>query len=447
MLFSKKDLIKLVIPLIIEQLFAITIGMADSVMVSTAGEAAISGVSLVDTINLLLIYVFSALSAGGAVIVSQLIGRGDKAAARHASKQLMWVVVTMATFFAALAILFRKPILSLIFGSIEADVMKNALVYFLFTAMSYPFLGIYNAAAAIFRSMGNSRISMAASLVMNCINVCGNAVLIFVFHMGAAGAAIATLVSRIVGALLILALLYDKKNTIYIERIFDYKPDFNVIKKICAIGIPTGLENGIFQFGKVLTQSVVAAFGTAQIAANAVGNNLASFQYMPGIAIGLALVTVVGQCVGAGKPEQAKKYTKMLLGIAYALIAAVTVILVLCLEPVIKFYGLGTEAASLAKQLMISHSVAVCLIHPSAFAIANSFRAANDVKYPMIISITSMWIFRVGFSYLLGLYFGWGVIGVWCAMYCDWIFRACVYVTHFIRGKWLVKYDMNKNGL
>ncbi len=439
-MFTKKDLIKLIIPLVIEQLFAITIGMADSVMVSTAGEAAISGVSLVDTVNLLVVYIFSALAAGGAVVVSQLIGKDDKIAARHASKQLLWVVAALALLLSLIVITFRKPILSLIFGSIEKNVMENALIYFLITAMSYPFLGLYNACAAIFRSMGNSKISMSASLIMNCINVSGNAILIFGFNMGAAGAATATLIARIVGAVIILSLLYNKKNIIYIEKIFDYKPDFKVIKRICAIGIPTGFENGMFQFGKVLTQSVVAVFGTAQIAANAVGNTLAAFQYMPGMAIGLALVTVVGQCIGAGKPGEAKKYAKILLGIAYGLIAVVTVILILLLEPIIKFYGLSPESATLAKQLVISHSIATCLIHPSAFAITHSFRAANDVKYPMMMSITSMWIFRVGFSYLLGLYLGWGAFGVWCAMYCDWIFRACVYVTHFIRGKWLTKY-------
>ena len=440
LLFTKKDLTRLIVPLVIEQLFAITVGMADSVMVSTAGEAAISGVSLVDTINLLLVYIFSALSAGGAVVISQLLGKGNPIESRHAAKQLIWVVTAMATFLALIAIVFRKPILSLIFGSIEADVMKNALIYFLFTAMSYPFLGVYNACAAIFRSMGNSKISMVASLIINCINVSGNAILIFGFGLGAAGAAIATLVARVVGAVIMIALLKNKKNIIFIEKLFSFKPDFKIIKRICAIGIPTGFENGLFQFGKVLTQSVVATFGTAQIAANAVGNTLAAFQYMPGIAIGLALVTVVGQCVGAGKPDDAKKYAKKLIGVTYMLMFGVTVGLLLCLKPIINFYGLGAESAHLAKLLIITHSIAICLVHPCAFAITNAFRAASDVKYPLVISITSMWVFRVGFSYLCGLYLGWGAMGVWLAMYCDWIFRACVYVTHFVRGKWLTKY-------
>ena len=440
LLFTKKDLVKLIIPLVIEQLFAITIGMADSVMVSTAGEAAISGVSLVDTINLLLVYIFSALSAGGAVVISQLLGKGNPLESRHAAKQLIWVVTAMATLLTLIAVIFRKSILSLVFGSIEADVMQNALIYFLFTAMSYPFLGIYNACAAIFRSMGNSKISMSASVLMNCINVTGNAILIFGFGLGAAGAAIATLVARIVGAVIMLVLLRNKNNTIYIDKMLSFKPDFKIIKRICAIGIPTGFENGLFQFGKVLTQSIIATFGTAQIAANAVGSTLAAFQYMPGIAIGLALVTVVGQCVGAGKHEEAKMYAKKMLGVAFALIFGVTVILLLLLNPIIKFYGLGAESATLAKQLIISHSIATCLMHPCAFAIANAFRAASDVKYPLAISIFSMWVFRVGFSYILGLYFGWGAMGVWLAMYCDWIFRACIYIPHFSRGKWLTKY-------
>ena len=335
MRFSKKDLSNIIIPLIIEQTLAVTIGMADSVMVSTAGEAAISGVSLVDTVNLLLIYLFSALSAGGAVVISQFLGKDDKYLAQKAAKQLLWVVFITAIVLTMISLLFRKPLLKLIFGSLEKEVMDNALIYFLFTSLSFPFLGLYNSCAAIFRSMGNSKTSMFSSIIMNFINIAGNAILIIGFGMGAAGAAIATLFSRVVGAVLMLFLLHNNNNLIYIEKLLDFKPDFSIIKNICFIGIPNGLESGMFQFGKVLTQSVISTFGTVQIAANAVGNCLATFQYTPGVAVGLAMVTVVGQCVGAGEKKQAKHYTFVLLGVAFVMLFVVSAVLCIFIDPII----------------------------------------------------------------------------------------------------------------
>ena len=440
MLFSRREFIKIVVPLVIEQLLAVTIGMMDSMMVSSAGEAAISGVSLVDTFNLLLVYMFGALATGGSVVISQTLGRRDLDGARNAAKQLILCVVAVSCGITAIAVGFRKPLLRLIFGSIEADVMANALIYFLFTALSYPFLGLYNSGAAIFRAMGNSRISMLASLLMNVINVCGNALLIFVFHMGAAGAAIATLFSRVVGAALMQVLLHNRRNPVYVEKLLKTKPDWAVIKRICGIGIPNGLENSMFQLGKVLTQSLISTFGTVQIAANAVGNAVTALQYIPGTAIGMASITIVGRCVGALEKEQAKKYARILLGLAYGLILCVSLVIVIFMEQIIGLYGLSEASAEFARKIIFLHSICVCTIWPLAFTIPNSFRAASDVRYTMVISILSMWIFRVGLSYVFGQYLQMGVLGVWVAMFCDWLFRGVLFLIRFLRGTWLTKY-------
>jgi len=268
MIFTKKDIFKILIPLVIEQFLTVSIGMIDSMMVSSAGEAAISGVSLVDTLNLLLVYIFSALSSGGAVVISQFLGKKDNEKTQLASKLLVWVVFVVSCVLTFISVFFRRKMLSFVFGSVDADVMSSAVIYFLYTALSYPFLALYGAASAIFRSMGNTRISLIVSLLKNVINVVGNAVLIFGFDMGAAGAAIATLFSRVVGALVMMVCLHGKHNLIQIDNIFRFKVDFSIIRRICAIGIPNGLENGMFQLGKVLTQSLVATFATVQIAAN-----------------------------------------------------------------------------------------------------------------------------------------------------------------------------------
>ena len=440
MMFSRRDLSKLIVPLIIESLLGVTIGMLDSMMVSNAGEAAVSGVSLVDTINLLLVYLFSAIAAGGSIIISQFLGKRDFDNAKAACKQLVWTVFTVAFMIMTISLVFRKQLLSLIFGSIEPDVMKNALVYFLFTSLGYPFLALYNGGAAIFRAMGNSKISMIASLIMNLINLIGNWILIFIFHMGAAGAAIATTLSRIVGASIMMVLLHNKHNVVYIEKIFRFKPNWTLIKAICGVGIPNGLENSMFQFGKVITQSLISTFGTMQIAANAVANTVTPLQYLPGSSIGLAMVTVVGHCIGAGEKEQAKKYARNLVLLSYASIITVSTVIVILLPQIVGLYNLSKASSDLARQLILIHTFNVCTIWPMAFTMPNAFRAASDVRYTMILSIISMWVFRVGLSYLLGGYMGYGVVGVWIAMGGDWLFRAVTFGARYIRGTWLTKY-------
>lgn len=439
-MFSKKDLRKIIIPLLVEQALAVTIGMVDSVMVSSAGESAVSGVSLVDTLNLFLVYVFSALAGGGAVVISQLIGREDIKEAKESSKQLVYVVTAVATLIACVAVVFRFQILDMIFGKIDAPVMENARIYFLFTALSYPFLGLYNAGASIFRSMGDSKTSMLVSLAMNLINVAGNALLIFVFKMGAAGAAIATLFSRVVGSGIMFAMVCNKNRLICVEKPFKYKPNFSTIKRICNIGIPNGIESGMFQLGKVITQSVVSGFGTVAIASNAVANSLTSMQYIPGTAIGLSMIIVVGRCIGAEEKEQAKRYARKLLGITYYIIWAISLLLCGFSDIFVGLFNLSDESCELAKQILYFHSIFVCTIWPFAFTLPNSFRAASDIRYPMILSIISMWTFRVGLSFVFGIALNFGVWGVWMAMMCDWIFRAILYGIRYFRGTWLTKY-------
>ncbi len=440
MLFSRKDLWRILFPLFIEQILAVTIGMLDTMMVSSAGDAAVSGVSLVDSINILLSNIFAALATGGAVVCSQFLGRKDFEVARTAAKQLIYTTFLAAFSIMAVALLFRGQILSLIFGKVSGSVMKNARIYFLFTALSYPFLALYNSGAAIFRSMGNSKISMYASLLMNLVNISGNALLIFIFHLGAAGAAIATLVSRIVGAMMMIVLLHNKNNTVYVEKILSFTPNYGMIRNILSIGIPSGMENGMFQFGKLLTQSLVSTYSTAAIAANAVANTLASFVYAAGGAFSLALITIIGRCIGAGEKKQAKQYTYKLLGIEYAVMFVVILGLTVFAKQIIGVYNLTEESNLLAFRIVLLHNICAAVMWPVAFSLPNCFRAANDVTFALVISVSSMWVFRVAFGYVFALSFGLGVMGVWVAMMIDWVFRTVMFVIHFARGKWLTKY-------
>lgn len=435
-MFSRQDLRKLIVPLIIEQVLAVSIGIADTVMVSSAGEAAVSGIALIDSINVLLINFFTAIATGGAVITTQYIGSRKPEQARSSAQQLEVAVTISALFLMVFCIVLRRPLIRLIFGSIEADVMANADIYFLISAISYPFLAIYNAGAALFRSMSNSKTPMLISTLMNVLNVIGNAILIYGFVMGAAGAALATLASRVIGAVIITAMLFNRKRGIYLESFLHFRPNKDMIGRILGLGLPNGFENSMFQLGKLLVASIVSTFGTTAITANAVANNIVSLQVIPAAAIGTAMMTVVGTCKGAGLNDEVKRYTKKLMIYGYIAIEVMIVFTLIIGQPVISFYELSEETASLAWIMFFIHSIAAVLVWPPAFVMPNALRAAGDVKYTMIVSIIFVFIFRVGFSWLLAVYLGYGAVAIWVAMAIDWVFRGLFFTVRFLRGKW-----------
>ncbi len=434
-LFSGKDLRKLIIPLIFEQALAITVGMADTMMISSVGEAAVSGVSLVDMINILMFNIMAALATGGAVVTSQFLGAKRKEDARRSAKQLLYTVIFSGVAIGAIVILARKPLLRLFFGGIEADVMENALIYLTISALSFPFLAVYNACAALFRSMGNSQITLKVSILINLINVAGNAICIFGLHMGAAGVAIPSLISRAVGSILLYFLLRNPS----LELCFLKEPfrlDFVIIRRILSIGIPSGVENGIFQLGRVLVVSIISGFGTVQIAANGVANNLDSVGVLIGSAINLAMITVIGQCVGARDEKQIRIYTKKLLLATYIPTILFNIILFFSLDWILSLYGLSPETTQLARTLVCIHNGCACFLWPLSFTFPNMLRACNDVRYTMVVSIASMFLFRIGFSYLIGVTLGYGAIGVWIAMVLDWICRTVCFLIRYRGGKW-----------
>lgn len=435
-MFSKKDLTKLIIPLVIEQLLAVAVGMADTMMIASRGEAAVSGVSIVDTLNVLLINLFAALASGGAVVAAQYVGHKDEENAKTAANQLILSITVVSGVIMAFALLTNGPLLRLIYGKIDAEVMNNARIYYYITAVSFPFLAVYNASASLFRAMGNSRISMKVSIIMNIINLSGNALCLFVFKMGVEGVALPTLVSRAAAAVIMILLIRNEKNPIHIDRRFRFGYNPAMIRRILHIGVPNGLETSMFQVGKIMVQGLVTSFGTVAIAANAVAGNVAGLEVIPGNAIGLAMITVVGQCVGAGDCEQAKKYTIKLMKIVYLAVGALNIVVITLLGPITQLYHLMPETAEMAKQLMLYHSLCCMIIWPASFTLPNALRAASDVKFTMVIAIVSMWLFRIAFSYVLGRYFGLGVLGVWIAMTIDWLFRAICFIIRFAGGKW-----------
>lgn len=429
-MFSRRDLVKLLAPLIVEQILAVLVGMADVVMVAAVSEAAVSGVALVDSISLLIIQILSALATGGAVVCSQYLGKKQSENACKAAGQLLLVTTMVSVLIASVAFIGNQHLLKAIFGKVEPAVMKNAMTYFWLSALSYPFLAIYNSCAALYRSMGNSKISMMTSLVMNVINISGNAICVFGLHMGVEGVGIPTLISRAVAAMLMLYLIQHPDNVIRIKNLKELRFEKNLVKQILSIGIPNGLENGMFQFGKIALQSLVSSLGTAAIASFAVASNLVTLEYLPGNAIGLGMITIVGQCVGAGEYEQAKKYTKQLVKLNYIIVAVVCVLMIGGSHFMVGIYQLSPGPAASARSLITAHSIAM-LLWPLAFALPNALRASLDAKFTMMVSVSSMWVFRIGFAYLFVKTMNLGLMGIWYGMFIDWIARAAVFSVRF----------------
>lgn len=435
--FDKKYLIALVLPLIVEQILAVSVGMADMIMVSGAGETAVSGVSLVNTISNLLIYVFEALAAGGAVVAAQALGGKKKQLAEVISNQLVLICFISAVIITVLSVIFNRAILQLIYGQVEYEVMENAVTYFYITALSFPFFSVYFGCTALLRSMGNTKISMYVSAIMNILNIIGNAIFVFGFSMGIAGVGLATLISRAVAGIIVILVIRNEKYDLHIDKYLRLGFNLDVIKKILRIGIPSGVDNAMFQIGKLFTQSLISSFGTASIAANATASTIELLATIPPAAIGLALTTVVGQCVGAGDYDSAKTYSKRMMKWAYAMLWALNIVIIIATPTIASWYNLTPEGNYLAKQLIWYHSVCCMIAWPAAFTLPAILRAAGDVKFVMYSSIGSMWIFRIALSYVIGRYMGVGVLGVWIAMTIDWSVRSILNIWRLKSGKWI----------
>lgn len=436
-IFSNRDLMKLLLPLMLEQLLTSLMGMVDTMMVSNVGSAAISAVSLVDSINVLVIQALSALAAGGAILCSQYIGNKNLKEANRAAGQVVFVVTAMSVALTILCLLIRFPLLRLIFGKVEDAVMDGAQVYFFYTALSFPFIALYNAGASVFRAQGNTRLPLIISVISNCVNIVGNYFLIWVMDMGVAGAAVATLVSRIFLALTVMCFLRRREQTIVVRDYFTIRPDCRTITKILHIGIPSGIENSMFQFGKLAIQSTVSTLGTAAIAAQAMTNILENFNGIAAIGVGIGMMTVVGQCIGAGREEEAVYYIKKLSVIGEVVLFASCLLTFVLTGPVTVLGGMEAESAVLCRQMMFAITIVKPVVWIMAFIPAYGMRAAGDVKFSMIVSCLSMWFCRVILCVILCRYIGMGPMGVWVAMFTDWIVRGTVFGLRFHSRNWL----------
>lgn len=435
-MFSKQALRKLILPLFLDQLLLVLVSIVSTMLLSYAGEAAVSGVSLVEMVNVLLINILTAIAMGGAVVVAQFIGSQNMVIARKSAGQIVLITFSMSVLFMLIVLSLNGLILNILFGSVDPEVMQAARIYFILSSLSYPFLALYNTSAALFRSMGNSRIPMLASMFMNGMNIVGFYVAIFVLQSGIMGVAIATLLSRVLASMILVSINFNKNNLIYLEIKSILSWDLTIIKKILSVAIPNGIENGVTQFGRILLASIIALFGTAQITANGITNSLGMFAISYASAINFAIITVVGQCIGAKQFEQAEFYIRKLLKQAQFMTIIISITQILLLTWILNLYTISDEARQITFYLMILHNVMTMLIWPPAFTLSNGLRAAGDAKFTMKVSITAMLAFRITSAYILAIGLNLGVFGVYLSMGIDWIFRTFIQVRRLNNGKW-----------
>ena len=435
-MFSNRDLKNMIVPLFFEQLLVMLVGIMDTFIVSYAGEAAVSGVSLVNSFNTIFIYLFTALASGGAVVISQYIGNKDQKNSVRSSSQLLMFSTLFSIVLTCIVLMFHQAILSALFGKVEIDVMNACITYIVISALSYPFIAIYNAGASLFRSMGKTKTTMYVSLASNIINVIGNCIGVFVLHAGVAGVAIPSLIARAFSAIVITKLCFQQNQMTYYTKKDLFAFDTDILRRVLSIAVPNGIENGIFQFVKVALSSVVALFGTYQIAANGVAQSIWSLAALAGVAMSPIFITVIGQCMGNGDADAAEHYFKRLTRITLLISSAWNLLIFLLTPFFMKFYALQPETKRLVIWLVLIHNVFNAAAYPFSGALSNGLRAAGDVKFTMYVSVISTIAVRLLLSWLLGIVLKMGVIGIAIAMVCDWSIRAVIFFWRQKSGKW-----------
>ena len=444
--FSKRDIHCLLLPLIAEQFLSYLVGLLDSVMVSSARESAVAAVSLVDSVSILIINVFAAFATGGAIVAGQYLGSADGDSARKTGHQMLFFLGITSIVVTVILEFFSAGILHSLFGHADAAIKEDCRVYYQITMYSVPFIALYNGGTALFRTTGNSTIPMRISVIMNLINVAGNAVLIYGCKMGVAGVAIPTVFSRFIAMALFLILASRREEELSLRGLWYNPQRIHSIGKVLKMGIPGGIENGIFQMGKILLFSMVSTLPAASVTANAVGNTVSTIQCVVGLSVNLGIVSVVSRCAGAGNYRHARQYLQYMLRYMYIVQGIVCLLSIIAIPWILKIYNVSAETGRLAAGIILIHGIAMITIWPLAFGVNTGMRAAGDVKFTMIVAVSSMWICRVGLGYVFTFLLKWGVWGIWYAWIIDWICRIAFFIPRYIGHKWEDKSVIKMHG-
>jgi putative MATE family efflux protein len=437
-LFSNRDLTRLFLPLVAEQALEYLVGITATLFISSVGEAAVSGVSLVDAVIMLLIAAFGALATGGAVVAGQYLGNREPDKANEAVRHLVWLAAAISVAVTVLLYMAAPWILGGLFGSITPEVRGHAATYLTLVNASIPAIALYAAGAAVFRTIGKTKVTMYVAILMNVTNIAASALFIYGFHWDTAGVGWASLGSRVLAAVVMLALAMNKTLPVFLALTGRFLDQFRgpMVSSILKIGVPFAVENGLFQLGRIVVLSLIATFGTAAIAANAVGTAVSVFQVLPGMAVGLGLTTVISRCVGAGDFDQARYYHRKIVGFVYGSQLVLSLAILAFLPTLLTAYHLSAEASNLTFWIIVIHTIGANTFWPLGYTFPTTLRAAGDARFPLMVSLLTMTVCRFVLAWILGVGLGWGVLGAWIAMTADWVARSAFFVPRYLSGAW-----------
>lgn len=428
----------MLIPLVFEQLMIVLVGLVDTALLSGVNQSSLAAFSLVDSINQLLTQFFLAIGAGGAIIAAQYLGREDRKGAENTANQATLMVLAISTLIAVPVMLLKTPILQLLYPKIDMGIRQPAQQYLLLTAISYPFFALYNSGTSMLYAQGFSKLSMMTSITMNTGKILMNYVFITMWKMDIHGAGLATILSRVIGAVMVTWFLMDQHAPIHYTRPFKLSFRWSAIKRILTVALPSGFENIIFLTCKLIIGMMIAGYSGAMIAANAAANTISTYISVPANAINLVTITIISQCVGAGRGAEAKRISKMLQYGTIASLAVTSALVAIFINPIIGMLKLSPEAFEHTRQIMLVYCVMSVIIWTPAFGLPNSLRAAGDNRYVMYAAVFSVVVFRLLGSWVLGNLLGLQVHGIWYAMYLDWAVRSAFFIHRFRSGKWLL---------
>lgn len=427
--------VALFVPLLVDQVFISLTSILNSSMISGSGAAAVSAVSTVDIVNQFLVNLFTAVGVGGTVVVAQYMGQSESRKAGQGASQAILSSALISALVAVVMILFCRPILGILFGSAEQEVLRLSARYMIGLCSTYPFFAVYMATSGILRSLGDARAAMAISLGMNILYVLGNFVFVTLLRWSVAGLTYSLLIARVLGAAACVFYLIRTKPELEIRPRDFLRLDFRMQKSVLYIGVPAAAEQMFFHGGKILTQTFVVMLGTMATAANGIANSISSIFYIPGNVFSLCIVTIVGRCVGAGRPEEGRTFTKHLNRVSVVMALATTLLMLPFVPVILKGYHQPELDATVL--LLVSICCAgLFTFWPRSFVTAAGLRAAGDATFTSVASLTTMWLVRVLLGYVLGILLHLGVAGVWLAMVIEWGVRAVVFSLRLKGEKW-----------
>lgn len=435
-IFTDKMIFDLVFPVFIQQVMSAVIKITDTIMVSYVGEAAVAGISFITTLDNLVNNFLFALAIGGSVVVSQYIGRNDLEKGCDAVKNMLYSIVPIAIVACLIMFAFQIPILQVLLGAVEKDVFQSAQIYFSLALFSYPFYAMFYTASAVLRAMRDTRLVMLCTVSMLALNLALKVLLIYVLKLGVLGAGVSMLTSAAVVGIIMVIMLCNTSRKVHVKNIFQVELDFKMIKRILSVGVPNGIENGLFQFGQLTLQRLTATFGTVALAANAIVKELNPISFVITKSFQNSIVTIVGQCMGAGEQEEAAMYTKHILKVCYILSLFVNLVCIVFNPQLVSLFGLSSEVNEIASSIFYVYCIGAIFFYPTSYMLPNALRGAGDTKYTMVVSMMTMFGLRIGMAYVLGQWLGLGLLGIWLAMQIDWIARSAFFVGRFLRGKW-----------